>query len=97
MESTQFEVLSVRPAPAGANYLARIAFAYRPSDFEPLRITHRAERNGKWTTYTDAEIDGARAVRVRSAFMRRSEKGDLYVQAQGIELPWAISRAVADA
>lgn len=96
MDSTHFEILGVRAAPADANYLAKVSFAFRPSEFEPLRITRRVETGGEWKTFTDAEIDGARMVRIRSAFLRRSQKGDLYVQASGVDMPWDISRAVAD-
>jgi hypothetical protein len=97
MVSPQFEVLAVRPAPQGANYIAKVSFAFRPSEFEPIRVTRRVKGEKEWHTYTDAEIDGARAVRIRSAFLRRSEKGELYVQTSGVEVPWSVSRQVAEA
>ncbi len=97
MDSARFEILTVHPAPKDASYLGRVNFAFRPSEFEPLKITRRVETsNDKWQTYTDAEIDGARIVRVRSAFVRRSKKGELYVQTSGVDIPWDISRTVAD-
>ena len=96
MNVVDFEVSSVRPAPAGANYLGTITFAFRPSEFEPVRITHSSEVDGKWVTYTDAEIDGARIVRVRSAFLCRSKAGELYVRASGLNVPRAVSHKVAE-
>lgn len=96
MDSNSFEILGVRTAPADAKYLAKVSFAFRPSAFEPLRITRRAEVGGEWRTFTDAEIDGAQIVRIKSAFVRQSQKGELYVQTSGVDIPWEISRAVAD-
>lgn len=92
-----FEIATVKPAPTGANYIARVAFAYRPSDMYPLRITHSVEKADGYRNYTDAEIDGATRVRVNSAFLRKSQKGDLYVQVNGLDLPWDLSKAVAEA
>lgn len=97
MQAQPFEILSLRPSKDDANYIAQISFAFRPSDFEPLKVTRRAKSGDKWMTYVDAEIDGARSVRVRSAFLRMSDKGELYIQSNGIQIPWKVSQAVSQA
>lgn len=92
-----FDIASVKPAPSGANYIARVGFAFRPSDMYPLRLTRSVEKSDGYHNYIDAEIEGAKLVRVNSAFLRKSKKGDLYVQLQGLGIPWDLSRAVAEA
>jgi len=97
MDAKNFELGAVRAAPEGANYLGNVAFAYRPSEFQNVRVTHSVEVDGEWKNYTDAEIEGARIVRVRSAFLCKSKNGELYVRASGIDVPWDVSRAVGEA
>ena len=95
MGSPQFEIVGVKPAPDGAKYLAKIAFAFRPSEMQPVRISRSAEVDGEWRTFTEAEIDGARVVRVRSAFLCRSKNQELYVRCSSVEVPWELSKAIA--
>lgn len=94
--SHQFEITSVRAAPAGATYLGLIGFAYKPSLFHPVKITRSVERDDGWKKFVDAEIDGAKTIRIQSAFLRRSQKGQLYVQSNQIDLQWDLQRAVAE-
>ena len=95
MSTNQFEILGVKPAPEEANYLGKVSFAYRPSEMQSVRITRSAEVDGKWRSYTEAEIEGARIVRVRSAFLCRSKGGDLYVRSGTVDVPWDLSLEVA--
>ena len=98
MENKQFEIAAVHAAPEGASYLGQVSFAYRPSEFQAIKISHSNEKDGEWKEYVDAEIEGARMVRIKSAFLSRSKKqNELYVRAQGIDIPWAVCRAVAEA
>jgi hypothetical protein len=97
MSEKTFEILGVKAAQAGATFLAKVSFAFRPSEFEPVKVTRDFESDGKWKTATVAEIDGARTVRVRSAFLRRSKKGELYVQGMSIDVSWDLNRSIADA
>lgn len=97
MQNQPFEILSLRPSKDEASYIAQISFAFRPSDFEPLKVTRRVKTGDKWTTFVDAEIDGARTVRVRSAFLRQSDKGELYVQTNGLQIPWKVNQMVSQA
>jgi len=97
MDGHHFELSSVRPAPERATYIANVSFAYRPSEFQAVQVTHGVEVDGKWKNYIDAEIEGARVVRVRSTFLCRSKSGELYVRAQGVDVPWNLSRAVGEA
>ncbi len=95
MSANQFEIVGVKPAPEGANYLAKVSFAFRPGEMQPVRITRSAEVDGKWRSYTEAEVDGASVVRVRSAFLCRSKAGEPYVRCSSVDVPWDLTRAVA--
>ena len=92
-----FEILSVKPAPANASYLGTVAFAFQPSKFHPFRVIHSVEQKDGWQNYVDAEIEGASVIRVRSSFLRISSKGQLYVQAPNLDIPWDIATQVAEA
>jgi len=96
MNKTTFEILGVNRAPERASYLAKVSFAFRPSEFGSVRITRSVKDEKGWHSYTDAEIEGARMVRVRSAFVRRSQKGELYLQQGTIDVPWETRRSVAE-
>ena len=93
----EFEIVSVRPPKTEANYLALVTFAYRPGNFYPVKIGRSVEKEDGWHNYLDAEVKGAEIVHVHSSFLRRSRKGELKIQINGIDLPRDLSRAVAEA
>ena len=75
----EFEITSVKPAKDGGKWLGTVRFAYRPSEFEPVKVIQRAKTPRDQTKYVNAEIDGARIVRIHTAFLHSGKNGDPYV------------------
>ena len=96
-QPANFELLSVSEADKGKNYLARVSFAFKPSSLLPLPIEQSVEKSDGYRNYTVAEIFGADRVIVKSAFLKRSRKEDLFVQVPYLKLPWSLSKAIAEA
>lgn len=92
----QYEIQRVKPAPKGATYVAMISFAFRPSPMLPLKVTDSSKTEGKWRNYTQAEIDGAQTVRVRTAFVRESKDGQMFVQVPHLDVPWDLAKAIGE-
>lgn len=95
----EFEITSVKPSPvgSGSNFLGIASFAYVPSKHYPVKFKKAVEKNGKWTDYIVAEVDGGKTVRVPSAIIRTSQKGELYTHVHGLDLPWDLSKQIAEA
>lgn len=97
-QTEQFRVTYFKPAPAGEErYRGRVTFAFRPDAMVPLKVKHdRQNDDGEWRTYDDAEITGASLVRA-SGFVQVSKAGQPYVRVTGLDIPWGLSCAIADA
>jgi hypothetical protein len=93
-----FEITSAKPSPvgSGSNFLGIVSFAYVPSKHYPVTLKRSVEKDGNWKDFTIAEIEGAKTVRVRSAIIRTSQKGELYTHVQGLDLPWDLSKRIAE-
>jgi hypothetical protein len=53
--------------------------------------------NNVWRDSVEIEIRGAGLITVHSAFIKRSAKGELYLNVPaGLDLPWSLSKALAE-
>ncbi|MGH7242909.1 MAG: hypothetical protein ACREJD_05775 [Phycisphaerales bacterium] len=84
-----------KPGSDSTNFLAMVSFGWQPEGMDRLKVTRDFKDGDEWKTSTIAELDGVSMVRVNSAFLKKSAKGEFYIQVQSLDLPWEVSKAVA--
>lgn len=92
------ELLAFYPAKQGANWWGQVDFAYTPAKLAPVKITRDYNKGSQdkpdWQTAVVAEIDGGTVVRVKGAFCKTSKDDKAYLQCQGVEVPYEVTREI---
>lgn len=88
------------PQKMGKGTTCLCSFAFAPPKLSPVKVKSSYEVEGKdgkkHRDRVDAEIDGAHAVRINTAFVRTSKQGELYIWIPcGIDIPWQLSTKIA--
>lgn len=98
--SIQWQLDGAYPSKSGSKnpkYKGRCAFTFVPPALAPLVIKRTYEKDdGKYGEQVTIEIEPGPRVRVRSAAVLVSEKGEPYVRCE-LDLPWDFSVQVATA